>query len=85
MISDCGGVTAIEELQAHENKVVYNRALKILEHYLGGEEEDATAIAPNVVTGAAGNQQFGFGGQGAPPQGGAANGGSGGNKEDFHF
>jgi len=87
IISDCGGVSAIEELQAHENKVVYNRALKILEKYLGGEEEDMTAIAnPNVVVNASGNQQFGFG---APPQGGGGGGrgggGGGGNKEDFHF
>jgi importin subunit alpha-1 len=87
MITDCGGTSAIEELQAHENKVVYNRALKILEQYLGGEEEDVTAIGnPNVVTGAGGVQQFGFGGGQGGAGGGAAGGaGASGGKEEFRF
>jgi hypothetical protein len=44
MITDCGGAQAIEDLQTHDNKIVYQRALKILEHYLGAEEEDDDAL-----------------------------------------
>ena len=70
IVTDCGGLNAIEELQNHENSNIYNRAVKLLETYFGAEEEDDTQIAPEVVTGAGGNQQFSFGGGAAAPSGG---------------
>jgi importin subunit alpha-6/7 len=74
LITDCGGLNAIEELQNHENANIYNRAVKVLETYFGAEEDvNESEINPEVVTGDGGNQQFWFGG------GSAAQGG------DFHF
>lgn len=70
IITDCGGLSAIEELQNHENTNIYNRAVKVLETYFGAEEEDDSQIAPEVVTGAGGGQQFHFGGGNAPAGGG---------------
>jgi hypothetical protein len=68
MVNDAGGVTSIEELQNHENQAIYARAVKILETYFGAEEESESAIAPEVVSGADGQQQFNFGGGVQPPQ-----------------
>jgi hypothetical protein len=72
LITDCGGLSAIEELQNHENNNIYNRAVKVLETYFGAEEEDDAGIAPEVVTSASGGQQFYFGNNagGAAPQDG---------------
>mmetsp|Transcript_8857 Transcript_8857/g.8766 ORF Transcript_8857/g.8766 Transcript_8857/m.8766 type:complete len:548 (+) Transcript_8857:120-1763(+) len=71
MISDAGGLNAIEDLQNHENQNIYQRAVKMLETYFGGEEEEESAIVPDVVSGTEGQQQYGFGGPGTqPPQGG---------------
>ncbi len=62
IISEAGGLNAIEELQNHENTGVYQRAVKMLETYFGGEEEEeSTAIVPDVVQ-QGGMQQFAFGG-----------------------
>ena len=68
MVNDAGGVASIEELQNHENQAIYARAVKILETYFGAEEESESAIAPEVVSGADGQQQFNFGGGVQPPQ-----------------
>jgi importin subunit alpha-1 len=68
MISDAGGLNAIEELQNHENQNIYHRAVKLLETYFGGEEEEESTIAPDVVSSDVG-QQYGFGGpSGQAPQ-----------------
>lgn len=74
MVADNDGLTRIEELQNHENHNIYQRAVKIIETYFGGEEEDEGAVAPQVVQGGVGGtSQFGFGtgpqGGGGPPGG----------------
>lgn len=66
IINDCGGLIAIEELQNHDNTSIYQRSVKILETYFGAEEEESE-IVPDVVSGAGGHQQFGFGGASAGP------------------
>lgn len=45
--------------------------VKVLESYFGAEEEGESEIVPNLVTGAGGSQQFGFGphNTGNPPGG----------------
>jgi hypothetical protein len=73
LISEAGGLNAIEELQNHENQGIYQRAVKMLETYFGGEEEDESAIVPDVVQ-QGDHQQFAFGGNAgvmppAPPGG----------------
>jgi importin subunit alpha-6/7 len=67
IISEAGGLNAIEELQNHENMGIYQRSVKMLETYFGGEEEEDSAINPEVVSGADGHQQFAFGAPQAPP------------------
>jgi len=62
IITDCGGLNNIDELQNHENQNIYSRAVKVLETYFGAEDCEATEIVPTVVTSAGGGQQFGFGG-----------------------
>lgn len=74
IVQDCGGLTNIEELQNHENNTIYQRAVKILETYFGGEEEEdqgdmIPAVAPNA-------SQFTFGQ--APPSSSGASGWNGG-------
>lgn len=75
-VADTDGLSRIEELQNHENSQIYQRAVKIVEQYFMGEEdEEDSAIAPVV----AGQQlQFGFGSQmgGPAPPGGVFNFGS---------
>lgn len=70
-ISDCGGAQAIEDLQTHDNKIIYQRAVKILETYLGAEEEDDGANDELVSGGFLGNDAAmtnGFGMPMPPPQ-----------------
>lgn len=70
MIHECDGLSAIEELQNHPNQQLYTRALRIIETYFGGEEEEESEIVPQVTDG----NQFSFGqpgqGPGAAPLGG---------------
>lgn len=81
IINDCGGINRIEDLQNHTNKTIYVRAMKMLEEYFGGEEEEDAAMNPDVVMGEDGTQQFSFGQQ--PPP---SFGGSGGNPQGgFQF
>lgn len=63
MIEAHGGLDKIESLQTHAQKEIFDKAVKIIETYFGGFEEDVDAIAPAVQNG-----QFGFGA--AAPQGG---------------
>lgn len=71
IINDCNGVGAIEDLQSHNNKQIYLRAVKVLETYFGAEEETESEIIPDLVTGAGGAQLFNFGPHNAnnPPGG----------------
>jgi importin subunit alpha-6/7 len=70
VVAEHNGVGRIEELQNHEHHNIYQRAVKIIETYFGGEEEDEGEIAPEVVSGN-GGAQFGFG---KPTGGGPAGG-----------
>jgi len=57
-ISEADGLTKIEQLQHHENQEIYEKAIRILETYFGGEEDVDSNIAPAV---AEGQQTFAFG------------------------
>jgi importin subunit alpha-1 len=58
LIDEAEGVDKLELLQEHENEDVYNRAVKILESYFGGEEEDESEnLAPQSST----SNSFSFG------------------------
>ena len=70
LVAEQNGVGRIEELQNHEHHNIYQRAVKIIETYFGGEEEEEGEIAPEVVD-SGGGAQFGFG----RPGGGGAPGG----------
>jgi len=64
-IAEADGLTKIEGLQQHEAEGIYNKSVKILETYFGGEVEDET-IAPTTGP----SNQFAFGTGGAPAPGG---------------
>lgn len=61
IVTDCGGLSAIEELQNHENHQIYSRAVKVLETFFGAEEEVESNIGPDVASGGA---QYNFGNPG---------------------
>ena len=50
-----GGMDKIEQLQAHEQQEIYEKAMKIIEQYFGYADEDQS-LAPQVQ-----GQNFGFG------------------------
>eukprot|EP01118_Nematostelium_gracile_P018945 TRINITY_DN858_c0_g1_i1.p1 TRINITY_DN858_c0_g1~~TRINITY_DN858_c0_g1_i1.p1 ORF type:complete len:519 (-),score=189.94 TRINITY_DN858_c0_g1_i1:255-1811(-) len=62
LVEEAEGLDKIEQLQNHQNNDIYEKAVKILELYFGGEEEDPD-IAPTMD-----NQQYQFGAN--APQGG---------------
>lgn len=74
-VAEHGGLSKIEELQNHENHHIYQRAVKIIETYFGGtEEEEETNIEPTVISSSGNVQQFGFGsGVNSGPPGGVFN------------
>mmetsp|Transcript_24951 Transcript_24951/g.36801 ORF Transcript_24951/g.36801 Transcript_24951/m.36801 type:complete len:534 (-) Transcript_24951:202-1803(-) len=58
MVDEAEGVDKLELLQEHENMDVYDRAVRIIEKYFGGEEEDESEnLAPSSSSG----QSFSFG------------------------
>jgi len=63
-IEEADGLDKIEKLQKHQNNDIYDRSLRILETYFGGEEEEEdTNITPEQ-----GANTFSFGAK--PPEGG---------------
>jgi importin subunit alpha-1 len=64
LIEEAEGLDKIEQLQNHQNNDIYEKAVKILELYFGGEEEDSS-IAPPMD---ANQQTYQFGAN--VPQGG---------------
>lgn len=65
LIEEAEGLDKIEQLQNHQNNDIYEKAVKILEVYFGGEEEDPS-IAPAMD---ASQQTYQFGAN-VPHQGG---------------
>ena len=58
MVDDFGGIDKLEQLQEHENTEIYNKAIKLLETYFGGAEEDSENLMP--ATNDHGNFSFGI-------------------------
>merc|ERR1711936_443574 len=48
MVEECGGLDKIEALQAHENEVIYHKALSIIENFFPDGEECDEVIAPKA-------------------------------------
>jgi len=58
MLDEAGGVDKLEELQEHSNHDIYQKAVRILETYVGEEDEEDGATIPATC---ADGQQFAFG------------------------
>lgn len=69
LIDEAEGVDKLELLQEHENEDVYQRAVKILETYFGGEEEEESE---NLVPQSNAENAFSFGVPSFNQVGGAA-------------
>merc|ERR1712112_429702 len=48
MVEECGGLDKIEQLQAHENEVIYHKALQIIENFFPDGDECDEVIAPKA-------------------------------------
>jgi len=64
-IDQVGGLDLIEQLQNHPNNDIYDKCVKLLETYIGLEEEEDQNLAPSMDEGA---NQYTFG---APAAAGA--------------
>ena len=47
-LDESNGISAIESLQEHESEQVYNKALEIIEKFLGVDDEEEENLAPEV-------------------------------------
>merc|ERR1711864_62369 len=70
MVEECGGLDKIEQLQAHENEAIYQKALQIIETFFPDGDQVDDEIAPK-----AGDTGFEFGAaqDAAVPQAGGFN------------
>jgi len=70
MVEECGGLDKIEQLQAHENETIYQKALQIIETFFPDGDQVDDEIAPK-----AGDTGFEFGAaqDAAVPQAGGFN------------
>merc|ERR1712083_1045345 len=48
MVEECGGLDKIEQLQAHENEAIYQKALQIIETFFPDGDQVDERIAPEV-------------------------------------
>ena len=60
MIEESEGIDKLETLQEHENQEVYDKAVKIIEKYFGGEEEEGESENAAPVVGSNGTYAFGM-------------------------
>lgn len=49
LLDEADGHTRLEELQQHENQAIYEKAVGIIEKYLGVEDEEDENIRPNFL------------------------------------
>eukprot|EP01041_Mallomonas_annulata_P011890 gene11890-24914_t len=59
LVDEAEGIEKLENLQEHENQEVYERAVRIIETYFNGEEEEGES--ENVVPTGSSNTSFSFG------------------------
>lgn len=55
------GIDKLESLQEHENEVIYNKSVHIIEAYFGGEEEESTPLNEENIQPAVNSNSFSFG------------------------
>merc|ERR1719309_930896 len=48
MVEECGGLDKIEQLQAHENEIIYHKALQIIENFFPDGDQVDEEIAPKA-------------------------------------
>jgi hypothetical protein len=58
MFDECNGIDHLEGLQEHTSNSVYEKAVKMIERYFGGEENEDENLAP--LTSADGTFEFGI-------------------------
>jgi hypothetical protein len=59
LIEEADGIEKLENLQEHENHEVYEKAVKLIEEYFGGEEDDSAN--ENIAPTAGSNGTYTFG------------------------